>query len=156
EAAHEWAVLVERGAVSRRMFLERKRQLGAALDREGSQAERAQGLMKMRGAKRHRPSVTRQEGRLLPVGPSSTSPYTPGLRTLAGTNVPTLGPRGEGWVLLQSLVFGTIVASGLLGADWPHRVQSPLRAVGAALELCGLVLGVLGIRALGSSFTPFP
>ena len=70
--------------------------------------------------------------------------------------MPTLGPRGEGWVILQSLVFGAIVACGLLGADWPHRVQSPLRAVGAALELCGLVVGVLGIRALGSSFTPLP
>jgi protein-S-isoprenylcysteine O-methyltransferase Ste14 len=70
--------------------------------------------------------------------------------------VPALGPRGEGWVLLQSLVFGGIVACGVFGADWPHRVQSLLQAVGAALEVCGLVLGVLGVRALGSSFTPFP
>jgi protein-S-isoprenylcysteine O-methyltransferase Ste14 len=70
--------------------------------------------------------------------------------------VPTLGPRGEGWVLLQSLVFGAIVACGVFGPDWPHRARSPLQAVGAALEVCGLALGALGVRALGSSFTPFP
>lgn len=70
--------------------------------------------------------------------------------------MPTLGPRGEGWVLLQSVVFGAIVACGLLGADWPHRVRSLLQGVGAAAEVCGIVLGVLGVRALGSSFTPFP
>jgi len=71
-------------------------------------------------------------------------------------HVPRLGPRGEGWVVLQSLVFAAIVACGVLGPDWPDRAQSPLREAGVVLELCGLVLGVLGIRALGSSFSPLP
>jgi protein-S-isoprenylcysteine O-methyltransferase Ste14 len=70
--------------------------------------------------------------------------------------VPALGPRGEGWVVLQLLVGGAIAACGLLGAGWPEGAEWPLRAAGIALEVCGAVLGVLGVRGLGSSFTPLP
>jgi protein-S-isoprenylcysteine O-methyltransferase Ste14 len=48
------------------------------------------------------------------------------------------------------------VAIGLLGAGSPGGAAWPLRAVGIAVEVCGAVLGVLGVRGLGSSFTPFP
>ncbi len=71
-------------------------------------------------------------------------------------HVPALGPRGEGWVVLQSLLFAAIVACALLGAGWPERTEWPLRIVGIALEVCGAILGVLGVRGLGSSFTAFP
>ena len=71
-------------------------------------------------------------------------------------HVPALGPRGEGWVVLQSLVFGAIVACGLLGGGWPGKTESPLRAVGIALGVCGAILAVLGVRRLASSFTPLP
>ena len=67
-----------------------------------------------------------------------------------------LGRRGEGWVFLQSIVGVGIAACGLLGPDWPDRVHSPLRVIGDALEVCGVILGVLGVRALGRSFTPLP
>ena len=70
--------------------------------------------------------------------------------------VPALGPRGEGWVVLQSLLFGAIVACALLGPGWPEKAESPLRAVGIALDVCGVILAVLGVRGLGSSFTAFP
>jgi protein-S-isoprenylcysteine O-methyltransferase Ste14 len=71
-------------------------------------------------------------------------------------HVPALGTRGEGWVALQTLVFGILVTCGILGTGWPRGVESPLRAVGIALEVCGAVLVVLGARRLGSAFTPFP
>ena len=70
--------------------------------------------------------------------------------------MPSLGPRGEGWVVLQLLVGGVIVACGLLGAGWPGSAEWPLRAVGIVLEVCGAILAVLGVRRLGSSFSPFP
>jgi protein-S-isoprenylcysteine O-methyltransferase Ste14 len=70
--------------------------------------------------------------------------------------VPALGPRGEGWVVLQSLMFGAIVACGLLGDDWPGKTEALLRVVGIALGVCGATLAVLGVRGLGSSFTPLP
>jgi protein-S-isoprenylcysteine O-methyltransferase Ste14 len=71
-------------------------------------------------------------------------------------HVPALGPRGEGWVVLQSLLFGAIVACGLLGGDWPGKAESPLRVVGIAFAVCGAILAVLGVRGLGSSFTALP
>jgi protein-S-isoprenylcysteine O-methyltransferase Ste14 len=70
--------------------------------------------------------------------------------------VPALGPRGEGWVVLQSLLFGALVVCVLLGPDWPRRAESLLRGLGIGLAVCGAVLFALGVRRLGSSFTPFP
>ena len=54
EAADERPVLVERGPAAGRMLLEGERQLGAALGRECREAERAQGLIEVRCAERHR------------------------------------------------------------------------------------------------------
>jgi protein-S-isoprenylcysteine O-methyltransferase Ste14 len=70
--------------------------------------------------------------------------------------MPSLGPRGEGWVVLQLIAGGVIVACGLLAPGWPGSAESPLRAVGIALEFCGAVLAVLGVRSLRGAFTPFP
>ena len=50
EAAHERPVLVERRPAARRVLLEGERHLRAALGRERAEAERAQGLVEMRGA----------------------------------------------------------------------------------------------------------
>jgi protein-S-isoprenylcysteine O-methyltransferase Ste14 len=58
--------------------------------------------------------------------------------------------------VLQSLVFGAIVACGFLGVGWPEAVRSPMRIAGLALDAAGLALCVLGVLALGRSFTPFP
>jgi protein-S-isoprenylcysteine O-methyltransferase Ste14 len=70
--------------------------------------------------------------------------------------VPALGPRGVGWVVLQSLVFGVLAACALFGPGWPEGVESPLRDAGIGLEACGAALVALGVRGLGSAFTPFP
>ncbi len=70
--------------------------------------------------------------------------------------MPALGPRGVGWVVLQSLMFVVLAACALLGPGWPEAAESGLRAAGIGLEACGAVLFALGVRGLGSAFTPFP
>jgi protein-S-isoprenylcysteine O-methyltransferase Ste14 len=57
---------------------------------------------------------------------------------------------------LQSLVFGALAACGLLGPGWPGEAASPLRVIGIGLEACGAFLFALGVRRLGTAFTPFP
>ncbi len=64
-----------------------------------------------------------------------------------------MGKRGEGWFILQLLLFALI----LLAA----RFQSfafPLwlRAIGFLFLVSGGVLGTLGMVALGRNLTPFP
>jgi protein-S-isoprenylcysteine O-methyltransferase Ste14 len=69
---------------------------------------------------------------------------------------PELGPRGEGWVVLQSLLFVAIVASGFSGVDWPSSVSSFFAVLGIVVVVLGAVLFALGVFALGRSFTAFP
>jgi protein-S-isoprenylcysteine O-methyltransferase Ste14 len=57
---------------------------------------------------------------------------------------------------LQSLLFGALVACGLFAPSWPSGAETPLRAVGIAAGVCGAVLFALGVRGLGTAFTPFP
>jgi protein-S-isoprenylcysteine O-methyltransferase Ste14 len=70
--------------------------------------------------------------------------------------LPSLGPRGEGWVALQVALFGVILAAGLLGARWPHQARVPRLVTAAGLGAAGAVLTAAGIRALGESMTPMP
>jgi protein-S-isoprenylcysteine O-methyltransferase Ste14 len=70
--------------------------------------------------------------------------------------LPGLGPRGEGYVVLQSLAIAAVAISGDLGPHWPDPVRTPLRIVGVALGAAGLTLVIGGRVALGRSFTPFP
>ncbi len=70
--------------------------------------------------------------------------------------LPSLGPRGEGWVLLQGVLLVLIGAAGALGARWPVGWRTG-RVVGAvALGLAGMSLAVAGFAHLGSQLTPFP
>ena len=70
--------------------------------------------------------------------------------------MPPLGPRGEGWVVLQSAALVAAGVAGLAGPAWPSRLRTPLLVVGLAVALGGGALGAAGIRHLGSSLTPFP
>jgi protein-S-isoprenylcysteine O-methyltransferase Ste14 len=70
--------------------------------------------------------------------------------------IPELGPRGEGWVALQLLLFGAIVGCGFLGIYWPHSVEGFFAVLGLVVVLFGAVVLLLGLISLGSSFTPFP
>jgi len=70
--------------------------------------------------------------------------------------LPTLGPRGEGWVVGQIVIFGLAVAAGVLGPAWPPG-SGPWRIAAAlAAGLPGLVLGLGAGLRLGRQLTPLP
>lgn len=70
--------------------------------------------------------------------------------------IPSLGRRGEGWIVLQFVALAGIGIAGVAGPPWPERAQLGLRLLAVALAVAGVALGVLAVRALGSSLTPFP
>ncbi len=69
---------------------------------------------------------------------------------------PALGRRGEGWVVLQSILFLAVAASAIFGPRWPHTVEPWFRATGFLLEGAGLAMLVISRVALGASFTALP
>lgn len=70
--------------------------------------------------------------------------------------VPALGPRGEGWVVLQLLVLAAVGVVGLLAPGWPAAATTWLLVVGVVTAAAGGLLAVLGFRRLGSSLTAVP
>lgn len=70
--------------------------------------------------------------------------------------VPALGPRGEGWVVLQFLLMGLVAAACVAGPRWPDSVASALAVAGAVLAVAGGALVFWSARALGRALTPFP
>jgi protein-S-isoprenylcysteine O-methyltransferase Ste14 len=69
---------------------------------------------------------------------------------------PALGRRGEGWVVLQSIILFAMVVCAVVGPRWPPSVQPGLGMFGFALEAAGVVMLILSRVALGRSFTPLP
>jgi protein-S-isoprenylcysteine O-methyltransferase Ste14 len=70
------------------------------------------------------------------------------------SRLPQLGPRGEGWVIIQVAFLAAIVAAGLLtGPDWAHGQATALQTIGGVLIVVGVIIGVLGIRALRRAMT---
>ena len=73
------------------------------------------------------------------------------------SRLPTLGPRGEGWVALQVLLFAGVAAAGLLaGGAWSGPAALVSAAAGLVLLAAGGFLAVRGLLDLGSSLTPLP
>src|SRR6266704_4107121 len=72
------------------------------------------------------------------------------------TRLPELGPRGEGWVVLQLLLGAAIAGCGFVGVYWPGSVESFFGILGLLIAGAGVLLVVLGVLSLGSSFTPLP
>jgi protein-S-isoprenylcysteine O-methyltransferase Ste14 len=70
--------------------------------------------------------------------------------------LPSLGPRGEGWVAIQIALFGAILAAGLAAARWPLQARIPRLMVAVLVGVAGASLLGAGIRALGESITPLP
>jgi protein-S-isoprenylcysteine O-methyltransferase Ste14 len=63
-----------------------------------------------------------------------------------GTRIPSLGPRGEGWVLLQGICFALIVAAIWAG---PHDVGEDAAMAGTR-HLLGYMVGLVGATFIGS------
>jgi protein-S-isoprenylcysteine O-methyltransferase Ste14 len=74
----------------------------------------------------------------------------------SGSRLPELGPRGEGWVVLQLLLGAAIAGCGFVGVYWPGSVESFFGVLGLLIAVAGVLLVVLGVLALGRSFTPLP
>ena len=73
-----------------------------------------------------------------------------------GARLPSLGPRGEGWVALQGVVFVAIAAAGMLGPAW----GGPWRTVALAVGTCAITVGLactgLGLAGLRENLTALP
>lgn len=72
------------------------------------------------------------------------------------SQLPSLGPRGEGWVAIQGVLLVVIGAGGFLEVPFSADVVTPVSAVGLALVAAGGLLAVLGVWHLGSSLTALP
>src|SRR5204863_6983226 len=70
--------------------------------------------------------------------------------------LPELGPRGEGWLAVQLLLGAAIAGCGFVGVYWPGLADSFLGILGLLIAVAGTLLVVLGLLALGRSFTPLP
>lgn len=73
------------------------------------------------------------------------------------TLLPSLGPRGEGWVLIQGVLLVVVVAAGWsLGPDWSGPLRLAGAVVGIVLITGGFVLAFRGVVDLGGALTPLP
>ncbi len=73
------------------------------------------------------------------------------------TSLPSLGPRGVGWVAIQGVLLVLVVAAGWsLGPDWTGAMRFVGIFVGIMAIAGGAILLVRGIVDLGSAFTPLP
>ena len=72
------------------------------------------------------------------------------------TRIPALGPRGEGWGLVQTALLVGVAAAGLLRARWPENLQVPALVIAIIAGGAGLWLAAAAIATLGRSGSPFP
>jgi protein-S-isoprenylcysteine O-methyltransferase Ste14 len=72
------------------------------------------------------------------------------------TRLPTLGPRGEGWVFGQGMLFVLIAVAATLGPRWPVIARGWLLGGGITVAVAGVALAVAGVRGLGASLTALP
>ncbi len=72
------------------------------------------------------------------------------------SSLPTLGPRGEGWVVAQLVLFGLIVLAGTLGPAWDGAARTATSIVGAFAIATGGLLAVKGVLDLRENLTPLP
>lgn len=73
------------------------------------------------------------------------------------TRLPSLGPRGEGWVLIQGVLLVVVAAAGWsLGPDWSGPLRLAGAVVGIVLITGGIVLAFRGAVDLGGALTPLP
>ena len=73
------------------------------------------------------------------------------------TRRPALGPRGEGWVLIQGVLLVLVATAGwALGPDWSGPLRFAGIIVGTLLIAGGALLGVRAVADLGTALTPLP
>ena len=70
--------------------------------------------------------------------------------------LPDLGPRGEGWVLLQLVLFILLAFAGRLGPAWGEPWLAAGRALGLVHLGAGVLVAGLGLVSLRENLTPVP
>jgi protein-S-isoprenylcysteine O-methyltransferase Ste14 len=76
---------------------------------------------------------------------------------VSGTRIPSLGPRGEGWVVIQFVLLGLIaLVPFVLPRGWPEPLGLVLGLVGMFLGLVGLGIAAKGLLDLRDALTPLP
>ena len=75
---------------------------------------------------------------------SGAPPESP--QPAARSPIPALGPRGEGWVLLQAVCFALVAAAVSTG---PHDLGEDAATAGTR-QLLGYLIGVIGATMIGS------
>ena len=72
------------------------------------------------------------------------------------SRLPDLGPRGEGWVAIQGVLFVLIFLAGDLGPAWAAPIRLPIAGAGLAIIAAGGLLALRGVVDLRESLTAFP
>jgi protein-S-isoprenylcysteine O-methyltransferase Ste14 len=72
------------------------------------------------------------------------------------SRLPDLGPRGEGWVAIQLLLFVLLAVAGSLGPAWDDPWLTLGRVVGVVHIGAGVIVAVLGLVGLRENLTPVP
>lgn len=73
------------------------------------------------------------------------------------TRLPSLGPRGQGWVVLQLVLLAFVALSGAAGGgDWDGPWRWLLASAGLGLIVLGGLLAGRGLVDLGRNLTPVP
>lgn len=72
------------------------------------------------------------------------------------TRLPSLGPRGEGWVVGQFVLLGIVAVAGLLGPEVTGAARAASGVVGGVLGAAGGLLAVRGLWDLRDALTPLP
>ena len=70
--------------------------------------------------------------------------------------LPTLGRRGEGWVVLQVILIAAMAAAGIWGGSWPPAATPWRELGGLVVSVPGAALGLAGVFGLGRQITPLP
>jgi protein-S-isoprenylcysteine O-methyltransferase Ste14 len=72
------------------------------------------------------------------------------------TRLPSLGPRGEGWVVIQLALLGLVGLAGTVGPAWDGPARTAGTVAGAVLLGAGGLLAVRGLIDLRAALTPLP
>lgn len=73
------------------------------------------------------------------------------------TDLPSLGPRGEGWVVVQVVLLVLVAVSGFVaGGVWTGTLAALTGLLGLVLMVAGALLLGRGLLDLGRSLTPLP
>lgn len=72
------------------------------------------------------------------------------------TRLPALGPRGQGWVAIQSVLLAASAVAGAFGPAWDGGGRLATTIAGILLVAGGVTLAIRGAHDLGHALTPLP